>query len=87
MSAPLRAARARLRVPSAHHRQHIETAFTELAAANDALLAATSGLYAALRQDMITHIDVYELLRVVHLRLAQTIANAEHAALQAEETA
>jgi hypothetical protein len=28
--------------------------------------------------------DVYELLRVIHLRLKQTIADAEHAALHQE---
>lgn len=81
MPAPCCAARACLRTTPALHRQHLETTFTELHAANNALLAATSGLYAALRQGMVKHIDVYELLRVVHLRLTQTIADAERAAL------
>lgn len=81
MSAPCCAARAYLRLSPALHRQRIETSFTELTAANDALLASASGLYAALQQGMVKHGDVYDLLRVIHLRLKQTIADAERAVL------
>ena len=80
MPAPCRAACARLR-PTLTIDQRIEIVFAELHAANDALLAATAGLSAALQQDSG---DVYELLRVIHLRLKQTIADAEHAALEQE---
>jgi hypothetical protein len=83
MPAPFRAACARLR-PTRAIDQRIEFAFAELHAANDALLAATAGLSAALQQDLIDPSDVYELLRVIHLRLKQTIADAEHAALHQE---
>lgn len=83
MSAPFRATCARLRLAQATH-QRIEIAFAELHAASDALLAATAGLSAALQQDLIDSSDVYELLRVIHLRLKQTIADAEQAALEHE---
>ena len=86
MSAPFSAACARLRPTLAIH-QRIEIAFAELHAASDALLAAIAGLSAALQQDLIDSSDVYELLRVIHLRLKQTIADAEHAALEQERRA
>lgn len=81
MPAPFRAACARLRPTLAAH-QRIDIAFAELHAANDALLAATAGLSAGLQQGLIDSSDVYELLRVIHLRLKQTIADAEQAALK-----
>lgn len=83
MSAPFRAACARLR-PTLAIDQRIEIAFAELHAANDALLAATAGLSAALQQGLIDPSDVYELLRVIHLRLKQTITDAERATRELE---
>ncbi|HKT28824.1 hypothetical protein [Dyella sp.] len=83
MPAPCRAACARLR-PTLTIDQRIEIVFAELHAANGALRAATAGLSAALQQDLIDSGDVYELLRVIHLRLKQTIADAEQAALEQE---
>jgi hypothetical protein len=86
MSAPFCAACIRLRAAFVA-RRHIEHTFAELNLANDALLAAASGLSAALKQGMVKHHDVYELLRVIHLHLKQTIADAEMAALDMERAA
>lgn len=83
MSAPFRAACARLRPARATHLR-IDVAFAELHAANDALFAAIAGLSVALQQDLIDPSAVYELLRVIHLRLKQTIADAEYAVLGQE---
>ena len=82
MSALLRAARARVSITPAPCQRRIEIAFAELNVTNDALLAAASGLSVALKQGMVSHSDVYELLRVIHLRLKQTIADAEQATLR-----
>jgi hypothetical protein len=87
MSAPIRAARARLRTPSASHRSRIENALAELNTTKDTLLAAASGLYVVLKQGMVKHRDVYELLRVIHLRLKQTISETERAALNQDGAA
>jgi hypothetical protein len=81
MPAPTRAALARLHTLSAPRRRRIETTFAELSVANDALLTAASGLSAGLKQGMVDEGEVYELLRVIHLRLKQTIAEAKCAAL------
>jgi len=79
MSAPPCAACVRLRATFTA-RQRIETAFVDLTAANDALLTVASSLSAALKQGMATPSDVYELLRIIHWRLAHTIAEAARAA-------
>lgn len=87
MSALARAARARLRITPATQRRRIEATFTELKSANDALLSAASGLSVALMQGMVKPGDVYELLRIIHLRLQDVIADAERAALSQDGAA
>lgn len=86
MSAPSCAACVRLRAAFVARRR-VDVTFAELRAANAALLTAASGVSAALQQGMITYSDVYELLRVIHLRLKQTIADTEKAALDMERAA
>jgi len=87
MSALPCAACACLRVTQAIRRQRVKTSFAELHLANNALLAAASGLSAALKHGMVSPSDVYELLRVIHLRLKQTITDAERAALSQDGAA
>jgi hypothetical protein len=60
------------------HRK-IDSAFTEAYAASDATLTAASSLSAALAAGMIDSDDVYELLRIIHLRQNQTLHALEEA--------